>query len=95
MEYSRHGICATAICPGLIHTEMWEKGADFAAAQMGLMRQDIFSMAAQTATSIKRFARPEEVGKVVAFLASECASYISGCAIQIDGGSLTGIYFNQ
>jgi NAD(P)-dependent dehydrogenase (short-subunit alcohol dehydrogenase family) len=28
---------------------------------------------------------------VVAFLASECASYITGCSIQVDGGALAGI----
>jgi NAD(P)-dependent dehydrogenase (short-subunit alcohol dehydrogenase family) len=33
----------------------------------------------------------EKVGKVVAFLASECASYITGCSIQVDGGALAGI----
>ena len=91
MEYSRHGICATAICPGLIHTEIWDKFADILAEDLGKTRQDIFDAAADRASSVKRYARPEEVGKVVAFLASECASYITGCIIQVDGGALAGI----
>jgi 3-oxoacyl-[acyl-carrier protein] reductase len=95
MEYSRYGVCATAICPGLIHTEIWEKAADKIASRTGLSRQDIFNNAAKQASSIKRFARPEEVGKVVAFLASECASYVSGCAVQIDGGALAGISYGN
>ena len=91
MEYSRYGICATAICPGLIHTEIWDKFADKLAEDLGKTRQDILAAAADRASSVKRYARPEEVGKVVAFLASECASYITGCTIQVDGGALAGI----
>lgn len=91
MEYSRHGICATAICPGLIHTEIWDKFADKLAEDLGKTRQDILAVAADRASSVKRYARPEEVGKVVAFLASECATYITGCTIQVDGGALAGI----
>jgi 3-oxoacyl-[acyl-carrier protein] reductase len=91
MEYSRFGICATAICPGLIHTEIWNKFADILAEDMGKTRQDVLDAAADRASSVKRYARPEEVGKVVAFLASECASYISGCPIQVDGGAMAGI----
>jgi 3-oxoacyl-[acyl-carrier protein] reductase len=94
MEYSRYGICATAICPGLIHTEIWDKFADKLAMELGKSRQDIFDAAAARASSVKRYARPEEVGRVVAFLASECASYITGCAIQVDGGALAGIEIN-
>ena len=91
MEYSRHGICATAICPGLIHTEIWDKFADSVGEDLGKTRQDVLDAATQRASSVKRYARPEEVGKVVAFLASECASYITGCTIQVDGGAIAGI----
>ena len=91
MEYSRFGICATAICPGLIHTEIWDKFANILAEDLGKTRQDVLDAAAEHASSVKRYARPEEVGKVVAFLASECASYITGCTIQVDGGAMAGI----
>jgi 3-oxoacyl-[acyl-carrier protein] reductase len=91
MEYSRFGICANAICPGLIHTEIWDKFADILAQDLGKTRQEVLDAAAEHASSVKRYARPEEVGKVVAFLASECASYITGCTIQVDGGAIAGI----
>lgn len=94
MYYSKDGICANAICPGLIHTEIWDRFADNIGAELGKTREEILSSAAAQASSIKRYAKPEEVGKVIAFLASECASYVTGCAIQVDGGALAGIEIN-
>ena len=91
LYYSKDGICATAICPGLIHTEIWDKFADNIADELGKTRQDILDSATDQASSIKRFAKPDEVGKVVTFLASECASYMTGCTVQVDGGALAGI----
>lgn len=37
---------------------------------------------------LNRIAEPEEIGRVVAFLASDAASYMAGCMVQIDGGKL-------
>ena len=94
MEYSKDGICAVALCPGLIHTEIWDTFADNLGSEIGKTRQEILDAAAAQASAIKRFAKPEEVAKVVTFLSSECASYITGCNIQVDGGTFAGVEIN-
>ena len=60
------------ICPGLIDTEIYEN-RDFSRFY------DVIPM--------KRMGEAEEVAKLVAFLASEDASYITGAVIPIDGGA--------
>jgi 3-oxoacyl-[acyl-carrier protein] reductase len=40
----------------------------------------------------RRIGKPEELGALVAFLASEQAAYISGTTIQVDGGASRGIF---
>ena len=41
---------------------------------------------------MKRIGEPEELAALIAFLASERASYITGVAIQVDGGSARSYY---
>uniref|UniRef100_A0A450ZHS8 3-oxoacyl-[acyl-carrier protein] reductase n=1 Tax=Candidatus Kentrum sp. TC TaxID=2126339 RepID=A0A450ZHS8_9GAMM len=92
MEFSKDGICATAMCPGLVDTRIWDGLTDVLESKTGKSKQEILDAFAGAA-GVKRFAKPEEIGKVVAFLASESASFISGCAVQVDGGILAGIEF--
>jgi 3-oxoacyl-[acyl-carrier protein] reductase len=71
MEVARIGIRVNVVAPGLIDTEMI-KGAP-----AGKIKE-IIPMA--------RIGRPEEVAKVVRFLCSEDASYITGQVISVNGG---------
>lgn len=73
-----HNIRVNAVGPGSIDTEMLASvNANPEAMKMVLSR-----------TPLKRIGTPREVGDVVAFLASDKASYITGETIYVDGGRL-------
>jgi NAD(P)-dependent dehydrogenase (short-subunit alcohol dehydrogenase family) len=79
-ELADKGIRVNAVSPGAIGTPFWGK--------IGLP-EDTLKGAAEAITNqvpIKRFGQPEEVAKVVLFLASDDSSYIVGNEIAVDGG---------
>lgn len=79
-ELSGRGIRVNAVSPGPINTPLFGK--------IGLDEQSIqhFATAMQNRIPLKRFGSAEGVGKLVSFLASEDASFITGSEYVIDGG---------
>jgi NAD(P)-dependent dehydrogenase (short-subunit alcohol dehydrogenase family) len=74
LEHARDGITCNAILPGLIGTELVQ-----------MMPEEIRERAVASIPA-RRIGRTEEVGDLIAFLASDRAAYINGAEIRIDGG---------
>lgn len=84
-ELGPEGITVNNILPGATATERLEGIISNKAEKQGCSREEAAEeMSAQI--PLRRFARPEEVGEAIAFLASPAASYISGVSIPVDGG---------
>ena len=73
-EVASRGITVNAVAPGFIETDM-TRGMSEAALKAGL-----------GAVPMGRIGKPEDVANAVGFLASEEASYITGCVLMVDGG---------
>lgn len=84
IDHALEGIRVNCVCPGYIDTPLLgaflEKQPDPAAA-----RREAESMHA-----LNRIGAPEEIARVVAFLASDAASFMTGAAVVVDGGMTVG-----
>jgi NAD(P)-dependent dehydrogenase (short-subunit alcohol dehydrogenase family) len=89
LEYGQYGITTNAIAPGAILTPMVAE----AFKQINPANPKHAETEYAKANPTKRLGLPEEVAKVVAFLLSDAASYVSGQTIAIDGGQ-SNIYGN-
>ena len=85
MELGPHGITVNAVCAGNTLTDMVRQVAAEVGATVGMTAEEWLDMRADD-TAVKRLARPEEIAGVVAFLASDDARYLTGQAIEVDGG---------
>jgi meso-butanediol dehydrogenase / (S,S)-butanediol dehydrogenase / diacetyl reductase len=82
LDHARDNIRINAVCPGEIHTQMVD---DILAAQGGDPKAQLQKLAA--GIPMRRLASPLEVGRVIRFLASADASYVTGANIPVDGGN--------
>ena len=72
-DLGERGIRVNAVQPGPVDTDLNPAEGDFAKVLTPM-------------TALKRYGKPQEIAALVAFLASDEASYITGAAIDIDGG---------
>lgn len=85
-ELGPDGILVNLVAPGRIQTERIEELDQMTAEKSGRSLEDV-KKASVAAVPLGRLGRPEELGNLIAFLASEAASYITGQAILVDGGA--------
>lgn len=85
MELGPHGITVNALCPGNTLTAMVRKVATEIGGTLGMTGSEWLEMRAAD-TALGRLAEPWEMAGIIAFLASPDARYITGQAIEADGG---------
>jgi 3-oxoacyl-[acyl-carrier protein] reductase len=85
-QLGKDGITVNTVCPGKIMTDRFLGGQKLS----GLSREDFLARAVED-VPVRRIGTPEEFASVVVFLASERASYVTGVAVQVDGGLVRGL----
>jgi 3-oxoacyl-[acyl-carrier protein] reductase len=85
-EYAQFGITVNNVCPGYTRTDRLDDLAQMTAARTGASQEQVFANWYKLIPA-GRLGSPEEFAAVVAFLASERASYVNGVSLTVDGGT--------
>jgi NAD(P)-dependent dehydrogenase (short-subunit alcohol dehydrogenase family) len=84
MAYADKGIRVNTVCPGYILTPMSE--------HLMSLQSNLTEAQASVEIPMGRMGRPKDIAETVVWLCSDAASFISGHALCVDGGSLAGHY---
>ena len=85
-ELAAHNILVNAVCPGYVRTGMQERELQWEAELRGVRIEDVQRLYIED-TPLGRLETPEDVARVVLFLASPLANFITGEAINVNGGA--------
>jgi NAD(P)-dependent dehydrogenase (short-subunit alcohol dehydrogenase family) len=80
--WGARGVRVNGIAPGYVETDMWQP----IATALGEEDYERFRRWSERGIPLRRWARPEEIARVVLFLCSDAASYVTGHTIVVDGG---------
>jgi 3-oxoacyl-[acyl-carrier protein] reductase len=90
-RYAKQGVLVNAICPGPVEAELWMEPGGLLDQSQEMSAAASREEALETAGSKRPIGRLAEVGEIAAaivFLCSERASYVSGAAWSVDGGTV-------
>jgi len=91
---AKDNILVNAVCPGPIRTPLWEGPGALAerlGQQLGMSAPEVMKWFAQQNIPLGHHGDPEDIANIVAFLASDKAKFITGQAINVDGGMVKAV----
>ena len=86
MEAANDGVTCNAICPGWVLTPLVQKQVDARAQQFGETNEQAKIALLSEKQPMHEFSKPESIGALAVFLASDAAATITGSSYSIDGG---------
>ena len=88
-QYARDGVLSNCVVPGITLTESVREQARSSAVRLSVTEDEVMArILAKQNPDVGRIASVAEVANVIVFLASEAASFITGAALVVDGGTL-------
>jgi meso-butanediol dehydrogenase/(S,S)-butanediol dehydrogenase/diacetyl reductase len=84
-EMAPYDVNVNAVCPGVVRTPLWEPLLDQLSATKGITRDEAFGEFV-SGIPLGRPQEPEDIGEVVAFLASDRARNMTGQGVNVTGG---------
>lgn len=90
-QFAGDGITVNCVCPGYTRTDRVAQLNAARARELGVPVEEVERQVTAN-IPLGRLGRPEELAALIAFLASERAGYITGTAIQVDGGYFKGLF---
>jgi 3-oxoacyl-[acyl-carrier protein] reductase len=89
-ELAPFNITVNNVISGPVDTELFMNRLDDQAEEQGELSEELLKRAISS-VPIGRLGKPEEVGDLVAFLASERAGFVTGTSVVADGGRFQGV----
>lgn len=86
LDYGPSNIRCNVVCPGWVRTDMADGGISALGEAQGLDADETVSKIVQF-VPLRKMASPAELGSVIAFLASDDASFVTGATLVADGGA--------
>ena len=86
IEAANDGVTCNAICPGWVLTPLVQKQVDARAKQTGQTNEQAKVALVSEKQPMHEFSKPENIGALAVFLASDSAATITGSSYSIDGG---------
>ena len=89
-EVGRDGILVNNVCPGSILSDRMLSNVTSRANELGITVEEALALRAAD-TAVGRVGEPVELANLVAFLASDRSTYITGTTILVDGGLVRSV----